>query len=385
MNISKSKKPYKVLCVSCNPKKFHDIKEKSLISNETFLKIHKDCDLQYFTLDEYKRAIDQSVTVNCHESHKKQQYSVKWLVNVVEKINRMGEDAQSSDFPQLTKENFRKLSERARKKGLIEYSSKGKTPTFVKKGFEISKNRKSVTFEGMGLGKKFEKLLRDARLEHPKMHDIRFYFTCESIYDVILSYNPTKVAKNTGGIHLPEYTLGDYVSSTVIVNRKSIEVSIKCSRNPLIVNQSGALQLIRHLEKIRSFLIAFSHCDNNDIPDILSWTVKSFHFNKDSHRPISMNMPFEYRVDEVTTGFIRFYSKVFPDGKKGTRLEVLRQPNKPVSQITDEMTRIGNYVAGNQDNSLTELEADNLIPIRLPTNTVEKVYVSYSPPQFFVI
>ena len=119
--------------MTCNPKKFHDINEKSLISDETFLDIHRDCDIQYLTLDEYERASDEDVTKDCNEHHK-YTYGLKWFVDAVEKINRMGEDAQRSDFSQLTKGYFRQLTRRGREKGLLVYASMGRNPTFERKG-----------------------------------------------------------------------------------------------------------------------------------------------------------------------------------------------------------------------------------------------------------
>lgn len=316
---------------------------------------HKDCKIEYYTAKQYKEYAN-TVTPKSHTT-----YNITWFLRKGRIINRMGLDFDRGDYPELTASNFRQYVRRAIKKGLIEKTDNFMVPSYRLVGEKTGKNYAKVTREGMGVGLEFEKILRDTCIAYPKIHDIRIKTNIEGLYE-ILGEKYSK-GKGNGRISLDRIALRPYIFATISVYPKTLEVSIACSRNPVIYDTKGAQEFVLMLSEIQMMIMSEAGSDQVMIPSILEWIVTQYHFNKDGNSKQYSGQQFEVKVKAMNAGLIRFYSKLFPDGITRTRLEQIRSPHTVILDEIRQMIKTDNFINNKQGITLTSEEASDILDI----------------------
>jgi len=351
-------------CITCETRHYR-IHELAPIKETPIIGFHKDagCELEYFT-DATHKAYLQSITPDSNTSSStsiKKKRSMKWFIHKGRIFNRMGFYFSRTDYPEISPESFRGYVHDAIKKGLIERVKNSQIPSYRVVG-ELSDNKErgAVTLKRMGVGLEFEKILRDACLSYPKIHDIRLKVPTTELYKYLSQSRPA--GKKNGRINLGKFQLKPYTFATISAYPNTVEIIIECSRLPIIYDTSGAQELIAMLGELRGRLMFGTHYQaDGEVPSVLDWIVTNYHFNKDGRQYSGKR--FEIKVKEMCAGMFRFYSKRFPDGVTRPRLEQIRSPNTKVLDEIAKMIKTDNFVRNTAGIKLTHEEARQVLDI----------------------
>lgn len=344
-------------CETCNSP-FHGIDETCQYDDVTVLSIHSDCkNIRFFTEEKYKQIRFKDVTPKCHTYHSEQ-----WFLKKAGIICRIRGEFSRYDFPELRGNTFTKRVSRLRKKRKVFKTMGGISPTFRLAGEKWFRERGDVTLEGMGVGLEFEKILQDVCIQYPQIHKIKIQFDNEDLYK-IFERKGREPDKRNKRINLGTYTLNEHVRSKVSVYPNVVQVDLSCTNEPIVFDTRGALELISILQKQRGYLLFQTEYEAQEsLPECYDWIVKQYHFNKDSQKTYS-GEKFEVTVSEMSSGFIRFYSKTFPDGVTRVRLEQCRSPNTAVKDEAVKMIRTDNYVHDRLGSKISQAEAFEILDI----------------------
>jgi len=253
-------------------------------------------------------------------------------------INKQGNLFCCYDFDE-SRCNFRQILFRLRDEIECVIPSR---PSFYKvKGLECNgRILDHLTLKGMEVGNKMEKILESVIKQPPAIHDIKLKFNHDKLYNHLVNLE-NKVNPKNGGILFPRVDVNDHVTLSYIVYPKTVIVDIGCTYKPIIYDNRGALQLIQILERVRTALEVDTDGIITDIPNPLDWIITQYHFNQDGLEEYS-GYPFNVSVDDFSAGFIRHYSKKFPDGKTRIRKEVIKTPKHPVKMEIKKMNDADN-------------------------------------------
>jgi len=248
------------------------------------------------------------------------------------RINRQGQDFCYIDFP-MRKGAFRQRIFRIRDEIVC---TTGGTPCFYRfKDIPTGPEKRSVTLEGMWVGKKFEEFLRDAQIQHPQIHDIKLKFESITLHSFLKS-RKWKVDPTNQRISLNEITLGKRQFAKVSIYPKTVQIDIGCSVEPLVYDIRGTFQLLQFLERIRYNLLYHTNFALEDIPDPREWIITNYHMNKDGSREYS-GKKFNVTVENFSGGLIRCYAKNFPNGSTKIRIEQIQSPKCSVNEEINKM------------------------------------------------
>ena len=374
-------------CLSCNSEIYPVAKRGFYDENVSALSLHSDCKIEFLNEEQYQKASDlekykrnpkkynekQEVTGKRHTYLHKQQFLKKARI-----LCKIEGDFCRYDFDEMSKVAFRKQVSRLKEKGLVFKIVGGREPLYTVKGEQRWVGKGNVTLEGMGVGKEFEKILRDAKIRYPEIHKIQIFFPSSDLHRILQKANRETNPHNKLIKITQKHRLNDHVRANVSVYPDLVEVDLSCTSIPIVYDTQGALELISILQKLRDELVFQTLLKAKDVPDCCTWMIKQYHFNKDSHKTYSgekfevkdshnktySSKKFEVKVSEMSAGFIRFYSKKFPDGAIRVRLEQSRNPNNSVVDEAVKMIRTDNYVFGRVGSKLSDAEADEILYIR---------------------
>ena len=233
------------------------------------------------------------------------------------------------DFKELSQGNFRQFVHK-----LSDYIERvGKSnPQFYKiKGVELPGDTRRITTEGMGVGEQFYEILLTLQYVQPMIHDIKVKVESNDLHTNLLqngcSSNPSN---NSIKVNVP-YT-DNNITTKIFVYPKTVQIDIGCTYRPIVYDPSGMLLLHEHLSKISCYL---SEISGTLLPPAQKWIITQYHMNKDGKEELSGSM-FNFTVEEVVSGMLRFYSKKMPDGKTIPRLEQIVTPR---TSVADEMKK----------------------------------------------
>ncbi|MBI3639689.1 MAG: hypothetical protein HY223_05170 [Thaumarchaeota archaeon] len=237
-----------------------------------------------------------------------------------------------TDYENLTQGNFRQYIHRSRDK--IETVKKGRPTLYKVKGIELAGDSHRITNRGTGGIPEFDHLLESLRDQPPMIHDIHLKFESDvhsKLVSMGLSVNPTNHAIE----NLRYASLDNNINTKILVYPKLTLIIIGCTLKPFIYDISGVLSLFSHLSQVQFYLSGLTNHEST-IPDVKTWIVTRYDFNKDGSESVSGG-PFCREFENVSTGLIRFYLKKMPNGERIPRLEQTRTPGKSISDIVEEI------------------------------------------------
>jgi len=177
----------------------------------------------------------------------------------------------------------------------------------------------------------FVKLLSTLKDQPAKIHDIKIRIDNSELHEMLLQKGCHKDRHNHS-IKVNFETIDNNITTKVLIYPKTIQVDIGCTYKPLIYDIKTIWYLHEHLSKISYHLTGLSGVI---LPTVDNWIITHYHFNKDGSEAYN-GQNFHYTVEDVNTGFIRFYSKLMKNGKSIPRLEKIQTPQTP---LKDEMKR----------------------------------------------
>jgi hypothetical protein len=146
-------------------------------------------------------------------------------------------------------------------------------------------------------------------------------------------------------ITLQDIDLGDLVIKTTVHNTNTVSVIVACTLNPIPIDMFGLVKLSSSLARVEDRLHLLVNEYNttsvqsgrqqylslkikSKIPNHMSWTVKMWHFGKDTLTSYS-GEKFDMSWEDSMNVFHHIYSKEY--GKKmKIRNEIQEYPNKPL-------------------------------------------------------
>lgn len=237
-----------------------------------------------------------------------------------------------TDFKVITPNNFRQYIYRSGDE--IEIVKKGRPTLYKVKGIELTGDSHRITNRVTGGIPEFDRLLESLRDQPPMIHDIHLKFESDLHSKLVsrgLSVNPSNHAIE----NIRCASLNNNINTKILVYPKTTQIIIGCTYKPIIYDVSGVYSLMLHLAQVQFYLSELTK-HQAIIPEVQTWIVTRYDFNKDGSESVSAQ-PFWREFEDVSTGLIRFYLKKMPNGKTIPRLEQVRTPNKPMSQILEEI------------------------------------------------
>ncbi|CUR52693.1 conserved protein of unknown function [Nitrosotalea devaniterrae] len=237
-----------------------------------------------------------------------------------------------TDFPNLTSGNFRQYIRKLRDK--IDVVKNGRPKLYKIKGIELTGDSHRITDKVTGVSPEFDHLLESLRDQPPMIHDIHLKFESD-LHSKLVSIGFSVNSSNHAIENIRYASLDNNVNTKILIYPKTTQIIIGCTFKPIIYDVSGVYSLISHLAQVQFYLSQLTKYETM-IPEVKAWIVTRYDFNKDGSDSVNAQ-PFWREFESVSTGLIRFYLKKMPNGERIPRLEQVRTPNKPISQILEEI------------------------------------------------
>ena len=232
-----------------------------------------------------------------------------------------------SDFPLIKRGYFRQIIHRLGKR--IQVVVKGK-PSFYKiSGIKLPTDSHAVTFEPTEGAKMIEDILKTLAEQPPTIHDIKLKFE-SNIHFKLEKIGHTKHPKNRG-IKISYPHMDNNRKIHIMAYPQTTLIDIECTYKPIVYDDSGVFSLLCLLADIRAYLNGLTNFTAT-IPEAHQWICTHYHFGKDSSA-IFDGQAFHCTFQALASGFVRYYSKLMPDGSTIERLETIKTPNKPIIKI----------------------------------------------------
>ena len=188
-------------CLSCNSQIYPITKKGFYDQDVPAISFHSDCEIEFLTDEQYDNAtkLEQNkrnpseylkikkkekelkkpnVTPKRHKTLPLQQFLKK--ARIICKIE--GDFCKYDFMPEMSEAGFRQKVKRLIGDGLVFKTMGGENPYYTVKGEKRWHTKSNVTLEGMGVGKEFEKILRDAKIRYPEIHKIKIFFPSSDLY-----------------------------------------------------------------------------------------------------------------------------------------------------------------------------------------------------------
>ena len=256
----------------------------------------------------------------------------QWFLEKARKICEEGEDFDFTDFREISRGNFRQLIYRNKDK--IVRTNRSTFCSYKLKGYKTRGRGEDVTLGGMGVGSNMEEILRSLRGQPAMVHDLKIKL--ESDLHSYLKSQRFHVFPSNKRISLGSYPLGHYIHANISVYPKTVHIDVGCSRNAIIYDTSGALNFLTMLGRLYQILFKSAQSEYVVIPEPLEWMITNYHFNRDGKNEYSGEL-FHRTVGDFTGGFVRWYTKKFPDGKTRIRQEKIMSVNRTVEEECNRM------------------------------------------------
>lgn len=237
-----------------------------------------------------------------------------------------------TDFPNLTSGNFRQYIRKLRDK--IEIAKNGRPKLYKMKGIELTGDSHRITDKVTGVSPEFDHLLESLRDQPPMIHDIHLKFQSD-LHSKLVSMGCSVNPYNHAIENIRYVSLDNNVNTKILIYPKTTQIIIGCTYKPIVYDISGVYSLFSHLAQVQFYLSQLTKHETI-IPEVKTWIVTRYDFNKDGSDSVNAQ-PFWREFEGVSTGLIRFYLKKMPNGERIPRLEQVRTPDKPISQILEEI------------------------------------------------
>jgi len=295
------------------------------------------------------------------------------------KINRLGQDFCFKDFPEITHNVFRRRIGRLRKLGWIITTCNDVVSWYKVRGEYTVRTKRIVTHEGMGVGTNMQEIINEASKQIPTIHDIKIKFPSKQLYKNAVKQG-MDVDPSNKGVFLGKLPLAKDIYAKIAIYPESVAIDLSCTWEPIIYDIRGAQELLGHLNLLQYYL--YSTFKTRDVPDYLDWIVTHYHLNQDGQTEFS-DESFHRTISDMVGGFIRMYSKRFPDKSTKMRLERIITPDCTVRTQINDMNNLGNYLYSDEDD-LSKLMPSHILAYNKLGSIIQKQASLYNPTYFGV-
>jgi len=295
-------------------------------------------------------------------------------------INRLGQDFCCKDFPELVgKSLFRQRIFKLRKLGWIVTTCKGYHTYYRIKGEYTGWERRDITHEGMGVGTNMKNIINETSKKIPAIHDIKIEFKSEDTYHNAIKLGKIPNPKNKG-IFEDKLWVSGHSYAKIAIYPKKVVFDIGTTHYPIVYDFRGALKLIKSVTIIEDYLIK-QYCPR-DMPNNLDWIVTHYHLNQDGQTEFS-GTPYHRTISDFTGGFIREYSKRFPNASTRERKERIITPETTVRNQANDMNNLGNYLYSEKED-LSKIMPSQILGFNRLGAIIEKQASLYNPAHYGV-
>ncbi len=294
--------------------------------------------------------------------HKELNEGGRRFINKAIRINQTGNPFSYRDFTEFRKNSFKQRVFQLRRCGLVETIMVSDCAYYRVKGFRLDPYWERLTARATevpitdnedftkqdSVFQFLQEYLED--FDTPSLHNIRLHFYADYLYERLElqrkeneSYDIQYILANKSFILTPKFAWDRHCSTTIIVTSKNlVQVMIKNTLKPLAYNECGIYELLAKLGEIRYYLTAYY----DKIPSVTEWIFVRADFGQDCKKPVGKIFP-ELQFRDFVGALVRIYAKPWPDGTRRVRVEKIISPNKPVSEIIEEIILTGNISEGN--------------------------------------
>ena len=189
------------------------------------------------------------------------------------------------------------------------------------------------------------------------LHDIQLSFQSRGLWDFLASieYYKQRINPDNRGILFGYYQIERYLAIQVNVqNTDTVNVIVKCSTNPIMLDFDGVMRLTEALTRIEERLSAVVNDPSNKtfnaeynpseikIPTKDDWAITLWHLHRDSYEEYS-GEKFQCCWKIAKNLFIRIYSKELKLNRNIIRLEIQENPDILFKNLLVEFIRNDNY------------------------------------------
>jgi len=234
------------------------------------------------------------------------------------------------DYPNLSKGNYRQYIQKLRP--VLEKTHNSRPAFYKIKGEYLPGDSHQITFSPTGDAPDLIDILKSLKDQPAKIHDIKLKINA-SIHEELKKTGCTPNKKNNS-ILIKNLPVNDNnIVLKALVYPKTIQIDVACSYKPLVYDGKTLLYLHEILAQVSIHLFHFSGCE---LPPVYDWIITHYHLNKDGNYAIN-GQNFHFTVGEVSTGLIRYYSKLMQDGTKIPRVEQIVTPS---ISLFEEMKKV---------------------------------------------
>ena len=216
--------------------------------------------------------------------------------------------------------------------GCLERAGSGNPRLWKFRGTKLTGDSHRFTLRDMGVGDEFCDLLEQHRFERPSIHDIKLKIPAIGVHDS-LAKKGANVEKSNKRISMGFDGSDNNLIITASIYPSIIQIDISNTFNPLVIDITSMLYLYEQLSKFSQYIFYFSDVS---LPPVSEWIVTQFHLHTDLSREYT-GKKFEFKINDLTCGMIRFYSKHIGNGMNITRLEQIRTPRTSYVETMNQL------------------------------------------------
>lgn len=276
----------------------------------------------------------------------------KLFINKAIRINQAGEPFTFQDFMGFGKKYFKSYVFYLRHAGLIEVIGKSVYAYYRVKGFRLNRYWEKLTLKATGVpvrSTEYSQTITENTyqflkeyfndLDYPALHNIRLHFYDYSIYNTLetlmregkrlndIDFN----SRNKSFIIHSNFSMEHDCSVKIMVTPTNlVQIMIKNTLKPLVVDENGVFELNVKLGQIREYLSYYSY----KIPPVSNWLFVRADFGRDCKRPLHRIFP-TMELRDVTGALVRLYAKDWPDNTCRLRVETIITPKKPMNEMPE--------------------------------------------------
>jgi len=150
---------------------------------------------------------------------------------------------------------------------------------------------------------------------------------------VTLGHNRLSIIDLSDKARQPFVSRDNNLIITASIYPSIIQIDISNTFNPLVIDITSMLYLYEQLSKFSQYIFYFSDVS---LPPVSEWIVTQFHLHTDLSREYT-GKKFEFKINDLTCGMIRFYSKHIGNGMNITRLEQIRTPRTSYVETMNQL------------------------------------------------
>ncbi len=200
-------------------------------------------------------------------------------------------------------------------------------------------------------------MIKDIVFGKRRLHDIHLSFNSEGFWKYLSAIDYYKMRTNSKKtISFGYYQIERYLSIRIFVqDTDTVNVSVRCSNNPIICDFDGIMRLSEALTRIEERLSAVVNDPSNKtfnseynssnikIPTIDDWAITLWHLHRDSYEEYS-GEKFQCCWKMAKNLFIRIYSKELKLNRNIIiRLEIQENPGILFKNLLVEFIRNDDY------------------------------------------